>query len=129
MTQAAADPRFAPPDDASMRRLVAVADIVGAFRELSPSFPASYMLAFLDVAMRPGGGSTDYMATLETVQPVMSRILVALGPKSRAGEDGFGLIETALDVRDLRRRRSFLTPKGKGLLKRITRAVERANAS
>ena len=118
------DDRAQPYTDTELRRLRALALVVRDFRELSPAFPSSYMLAFLAVAMRPGGGSTDYMQTLETAQPVASRILIALGPKGRSSE-GFGLVDTFIDTIDMRRKHTYLTDKGKTLVARILTHMER----
>ena len=122
------DPRFATPEINEGAALRALIEITRAFREISPTLPVSYMQAFLAVCLKPGGGSTDYMGELDTIQPIMSRILLHLGAKQRGkalGDSGYKLIDTAPDPLDLRRDRYFLTPKGKTLLRRVLRELER----
>jgi DNA-binding MarR family transcriptional regulator len=125
------DPRFAPPEDDAARQIRALIEITRLFRDLAPTLPVSYMQAFLEVALHPGGGSTDHMGALETIQPVMSRILLHLGSKERRqalGEGGYKLIESAPDPMDLRRDRYFLTPKGKALLAGLQKALDRTSS-
>lgn len=103
-----------------VERLARVIDI---FREFDTAFPASYIAAFLLVAVKPGYGSTDYARDLGLAQAVTSRLMLEIGQKRRTGEDGLGLIDSASDGKDLRVRRAFLTPKGKALLRRIMLAM------
>lgn len=120
------DPRFTPLEDGAANHIRALIEVTRIFRDLAPTLPVSYMQAFLEVCLRPGGGSTDYMKHLDTIQPIMSRILLHLGSKERRqalGDGGYKLIDSAPDPMDLRRDRYFLTPKGKALLSRIQREV------
>lgn len=122
------DPRFAPPCEETSRQLRALIEICRAFREISPTMPVTYVQAFLTVCLKPGNGSTEYQKELETIQPIMSRILLSLGNKQRrkpADESGFKLIDFAHDPIDLRLKRVFLTPGGKQLLNKVLREVER----
>lgn len=123
------DKRFASPTEDDARVIRAVIDVLRVFREESPTIPVSYAIAFLLVALKPGGGTTDYMGGLDTIQPIMSRILLALGNKERrkpADESGFKLIDFAPDPLDLRRNRTFLTGKGKALLNKVLVSVNKA---
>jgi len=122
------DIRFTPPDDEDARALRVVMDVMRVFRDESPTIPVSYAMAFLLVALKPGGGSTDYMNDLDTIQPIMSRILLALGHKERRkplGESGADLIDFAPDPLDLRRNRTYLTPKGQRLMRKVVEATNR----
>lgn len=122
------DPRFSQPDEETARILRAMIEITSAFRELSPTIPVAYMEAFLVVCLKPGGGSTDYMKDMGTIQPIMSRMLLTLGNKERrkpADESGYKLVETSPDPLDMRRNRTFLTAKGKTLLNRVVRQIQR----
>lgn len=122
------DQRFTLPDEDATRHLKALIEITKIFREVAPTLPVSYMHAFLEVCLKPGGGSTDYMARLDTIQPIMSRILLHLGSKARRqalGEGGYKLIDSSSDPMDLRRDRYFLTPKGRTLLAKIYRELRK----
>lgn len=113
-----------PSDEAlQVERLARVIDI---FREFDTAFPSSYIAAFLLVALKPGKGGTDYARELGLAQAVTSRLLLEIGPKTRNGDEGLGLVDSSPDGKDLRIRRLFLTPKGKALLRRIMVAMGRA---
>lgn len=113
------------PDDECIKveRLLRAIDV---FREFDTAFPASYMAAFLLVALHPGKGSTDYARKLGSAQAVASRLMLEIGPKRRTGEPGLGLIGSEPDTKDLRIRRAFLTPKGKALLRKLMVAMGKA---
>jgi DNA-binding MarR family transcriptional regulator len=69
------------------------------------------------------------MGQLDTVQPIMSRVLLALGARERRkalGESGYGLVDFAPDPLDLRRNRTHLTTKGRKLLAGVVAAVNKA---
>ena len=127
-TRKTADKRFAEPNEDDARTIRAVLDVLRLFREEAPTVPVSYAMAFLQVALKPGGGSTDYMGSLDTIQPNMSRILLSLANRERGkvyGESGYGLLDFAPDPLDLRRNRTYLTPKGRALLHNVLTAVNR----
>jgi DNA-binding MarR family transcriptional regulator len=92
---------------------------INEFRDIESAFPASYMAAFLLVALKPGGGPTDYAKHLGTVPPVASRMLLEVGEKQRNGKPGCGLIERHQDINDFRATHYTLTPKGKKFLRRL----------
>jgi DNA-binding MarR family transcriptional regulator len=103
-------------DAEKVEALIRVIDI---FREYDTAFPASYIAAFLLVAMNPGKGSSEYARDLGLAQAVTSRLMLEIGQKSRTGEEGLGLLDSSPDGQDLRVRRVFLTNKGRGLLRRV----------
>jgi len=122
------DTRFAPPADEDAKAIRALLDVMRLFRKESPTIPMSYAMGFLLVALKPGGGSTDYMEDLDTIQPIMSRIMLALAKHERRnrGEDsGFDLIDMANDPLDLRRKRAFLTPRGRALMTSVLKVINR----
>jgi DNA-binding MarR family transcriptional regulator len=109
-------------DAEKVEALIRVIDI---FREYDTTFPASYIAAFLLVAMKPGKGSSEYARDLGLAQAVTSRLMLEIGQKSRTGEEGLGLLDSSPDGQDLRVRRVFLTNKGRGLLRRVLAAMKK----
>lgn len=115
--------RFAklPAEDAL--KIERQARVIDLFREFNTAFPASYMAAFLLVAANPGKPTSEYAKMMGMAQAVGSRLMLEIGPKTRTGEEGLGLIDSAPDPKDLRVKRAYLTPKGKALLRRILLAL------
>jgi DNA-binding MarR family transcriptional regulator len=65
-----------------------------------------------------------YVAALDGRDPSqsgMTRTLSALGTGGRKGATGFGLVQQAIDPKDLRKHQTFLTAKGKALIREIVR--------
>lgn len=123
MTMATLD-RFAELPDDTFERIELLARAMEVFREYGPNFPMSYALAFLLVALKPGRGVNEYAKEMGSLQPVASRALLEIGPKSsRHDREGYGWIDSEVDLNDRRYRKLFLTPKGKLLLKKIDRAL------
>ena len=103
----------------ALDRLAAVID---AFRLVDPKMPSSYISAFLAVARKPGFGPTEYAKITGTIQPIMSRILLEIGPRSRDGSGpGMQLVDRQIDEVSLRNHRYYLTPKGKQLQSQVLR--------
>ena len=94
--------------------------------EVDGALPASYMMAFLMVALNPGKGTGDYGKAMGVSQPVISRILLEIGPKSRTGQPGQGLVDSALNPTDYRYKQTYLTPKGRVLLRKLMNAMGKA---
>lgn len=117
--------KFAPPNAEDLRSMRRGLDFLQAFRTVEPSLPSSYMVAFMAVAMEPGHGTVYYAKKLGMVQPVVSRILLEIGQKTRTGGAGLGLVDSATDPVDLRLRRYFLTPKGTALLNSLLKISNR----
>lgn len=110
------------PDDESLRmeRLLRAIEI---FREFDTAFPASYMAAFLYVALRPGKGPSEIGESLGVAQAAASRLVLEIGQKSRHGGEGLGLVDSVPDPADMRARKLFLTAKGRQLLRRLLLAM------
>jgi len=53
----------------------------------------------------------------------MTRILLALSSRSQGRERGYGLVQQGIDTEDARKRQTFLTAKGKALVREIARLV------
>lgn len=115
--------RFDQPTDADVRKLNRLFNAIQAARTLYPAMPSSYIAAFLAVASKPGLGVTEYAKDLGTIQPIMSRILLEIGRKSRLRKEGLGLVDVSPDPQDLRINRHFLTPKGRTLLASMLKAM------
>jgi DNA-binding MarR family transcriptional regulator len=94
-----------------------------AFRVIRPTMPMQHAYAFLLVSTEEGLGVQEYAERAGVTQPVMTRILFALGPRGQKGAAGYGLVQQATDPEDSRKRRTFLTAKGKALLHEIVRLI------
>ncbi len=79
--------------------------------------------AFLLVASEEGRGVQEYAERASVTQAVMTRILFALGWRSRGRERGYGLVQQGIDAEDARKHLTFLTAKGKALMREIVRLV------
>jgi DNA-binding MarR family transcriptional regulator len=94
-----------------------------AFRIIRPTMSMQHAYVFLLVAMDEGRGVQEYAERAGVTQPGMTRILLALGPRGQKGAAGHRLVQQATGTEDLRRRRTFLTDKGKSLLQEIVRLM------
>jgi DNA-binding MarR family transcriptional regulator len=94
-----------------------------AFRTIAPIMPMQQAYAFLLVAMEEGRGVQEYAERAGVTQPVMTRILLALGRHRQKGAPGYGLVHQATDTQDLRKRQTFLTAKGEALMREIVRLI------
>src|SRR5690242_13325755 len=98
---------------------------IEAFRAIRPTMPLQYVVAFLLVAMEEGLGVSDYAKRAGVSMSVMSRHLLDIGERNRHMEEGFGLIESRQNPMELRKNEIYLTTKGRALLHRIIRQIER----
>jgi DNA-binding MarR family transcriptional regulator len=96
---------------------------MAAFRIIRPTMAMQHAYVFLLVAMDEGRGVQEYAERAGVTQPVMTRILLALGPHGQKGAAGHQLVEQATDAEDLRKRQTFLTAKGKALKREIVRVM------
>jgi DNA-binding MarR family transcriptional regulator len=95
-----------------------------AFRAIRPNIqnmPMGDAYAFLVVALEEGLGITEYAERAGITQSGMTRELSALGEGGRHGATGFGIVQQVTDAEDLRKRQTFLTDKGRALIREITR--------
>jgi DNA-binding MarR family transcriptional regulator len=90
------------------------------FRELNPAITGNHIASLLLVALKPGGGPTDYAKDLETTSGIVSRWMLELGERSRDGGEGFGLVDRRGGSVDLREVHYTLSPKGRTFLKKFT---------
>lgn len=117
--------RFREPPLGDIRRLEHAMELTTIFRVIDPRLPVSYLQAFLAVARAPGLSTSQYAEMCGTTQPVMSRMLLEMGDKSRMRDEGLQLVDYDRDRGDLRKTRYFLTDKGKELFKRFTALYKR----
>jgi len=94
-----------------------------AFRVIRPIIPMQHAFAFLLVAMEEGRGVQEYAERAGITQPVMTRVLLALDPRGQKGAAGVGLVQQATDTEDFCKRQTFLTGKGKALMREIVRLI------
>ncbi|ACA19282.1 transcriptional regulator, MarR family [Methylobacterium sp. 4-46] len=104
-----------------LRGLMRALWILDTFRGMNPRMSITYAMGFLMVANRPGLGPTDYAPMLGTTQPIMSRMLLDLGPKTRDKPEGLGLLERRVSPESLRQVCYTLTAKGEELATKIAR--------
>lgn len=106
-------------DGLPLKSLGRLKDVIGAFRSLEPNLPASYIDAFLAVALRPGQGPTDYAVMLGTIQPVASRTLMEIGESARTRATPLHLVASYPHPESRRQVMYQLTPKGYTLAYRV----------
>ena len=105
-----------PEDERKLRALVHILDY---FQGHAPQIPASMIEAFLLVAMNEGCSLRDITEMSGKPQSTMSRHLLDLGDTNRQGGVGLGLVRWRIAPDELRRKEYTLTPKGRGLLRRV----------
>lgn len=93
---------------------------IDVFREVNPGMSANYIKALMLVALKPGGGPTDYAKDLELTSGNVSRTMLELGERTRDGDPGLGLVVRHTGSSDFREVHYFLTPKGRAFLKKVT---------
>jgi len=94
-----------------------------AFRAIRRLMPLQHAYAFLHVAVEEGLSVSEYAKHVGVSQAVMTRILFSLGSSSQGRAPGYGLVQQAIDLEDPRKTQSFLTAKGKVLMREIVRLV------
>lgn len=112
------------PEDIQEDLALALA-IVDLFAELRQTMPLQYVRAFLLVGTNEGQGVGDYAEKAGVSLSVMSRHLLDIGDRNRHMEEGFGLVTQRPDPLELRKHQAMLTPKGKALAHKISRALRR----
>jgi DNA-binding MarR family transcriptional regulator len=112
--------------DQDKGQLKALLTALEPFRELKSTMPLQYVATFLLVATDEGKSVTEYANKAGLTQSVMTRHLLDMGEFNRYREEGFNLIEQVIDPMDRRSHLARLTVKGRGLVARLGRALERA---
>ena len=97
--------------------------VMDAFRAIRRIMPLQEAYAFLLVASEEGCDVSEYAKRAGVTQAVMTRILFALSSRGRQRDAGYGLVQQAADPQDLRRVQTFLTSRGKALMREIVRSL------
>ncbi|WP_316235084.1 MULTISPECIES: hypothetical protein [unclassified Bradyrhizobium] len=93
------------------------------FRQLRPTMPMQYLITFLLVVEHEGESVSDYARMADVPQTVMTRHLLDIGDRNRAGEDGFGLVTQERDRKDLRKHHAKVTHFGHAVMNKIMTAM------
>jgi DNA-binding MarR family transcriptional regulator len=114
-------------EDASIARsralIRAVYNVLGQFRELSPTMPVAEVQMFLMVALHEGSSLGDLSELMDMRKSTASRYLLDLSDKTRAGGEGYGLIVRENDPHELRRNMYSLSAKGRHLVNNLAAAA------
>lgn len=94
------------------------------FRQLRGTMPLQYVYTFLLVIENEGESVTDYAQMADVPQTVMTRHLLDIGDRNRAGEEGFGLVTQERDRKDLRKHHAKVTSIGHALFHRVMTALK-----
>lgn len=98
--------------DAEHAAIIRALSVMDVFKNVDDGMPTSYVRMFLQVCAEPGKGVTKYAEDLGVYQAVGSRILLEIGPKSRSGGEGLGLVQADFDTEDMRVKNYWPTSKG-----------------
>jgi DNA-binding MarR family transcriptional regulator len=101
------------------RKLRALVHVLDYFQGHAPQIPVSMIEAFFLVAMNEGCSLKDVVELSGKPQSTISRHLLDLCEFNRHREPGLGLVAWRMSPMELRRKEYYLTPKGKGLLRRV----------
>jgi DNA-binding MarR family transcriptional regulator len=115
MTTATAHCMRATPATKDERALRKLLQALEPFAGLRSSIPLPYVTAFLTVALDEGKGVCAYARTMGISRAAMSRYLRDIGDRARNGGPGLVLVTIDADPMDSRRRRVFLTAKGRSI--------------
>ena len=91
---------------------------------ISPDVTVQRVLVLLSIARHPGLSQSELSETLPGISTTaMSRNIADLSERTSQKRGGPGLVRLQQDPGNLRRKRVFLTPKGKRLIKRWSSAM------
>lgn len=121
--QKIAGSRFHKLDEADLKAVRIAVRIIEEFRDIESRMPTSYAHMFLAVARAPGAGPTEYAKAINTIQPVASRLLLALGPKHKNHPDGLELVDRQTSPDSMAKQEYYLTDEGFKLARKIVRAI------
>jgi DNA-binding MarR family transcriptional regulator len=92
--------------------------------EIAEMIPLQIVTTFLLVAQYEGKSLREYTELSGIAQSTMSRHLLDLGERHRAGKkEGYGLVDRRQDPMELRKNEYKLTAKGRKLVTKLTKAL------
>jgi DNA-binding MarR family transcriptional regulator len=98
--------------------------ITDEFRKIDPEMPLQQITVLTLVAFNSGITMKDIGERMGMAQSTVSRNCAALGKTHRLGVAGKGLISTAEDPHERRRKIVSLTPKGRLVMQSVLEALE-----
>lgn len=109
-------------DKRNLRRLL---DALNLFASLQPEhktkpLPLDMFRVFLNIALNEGLGTLQLAKQAGIVNTTISRHVMDMGDLDRHQNEGLEMVFQKLDVRDKRRHPTFLAPKGRAFLSRLT---------
>lgn len=100
-----------------LRRL---AQSIGDMRKTYSDLTLQAVHMFLLVALQPGITSKEISRKTGLSQSSCSRNMALLSATHRLGKPGLDLVTAEEDIRERRRKKLYLTPKGKALVSKLT---------
>jgi DNA-binding MarR family transcriptional regulator len=97
---------------------------VEAFRAIRRVMPLQHAYAFLHVAIEEGLSVSEYAERVGVTQSVMTRILFSLASGGQGRAPGYDLVQQTTDLEDPRITQTFLTARGKVLMREVVRLVQ-----
>ena len=105
--------------EAEQRGATLMFHLLKEFLRERQTMPISNAYAFLLVAQEEGLSVQEYAKRADMGQTSMTRLLFDIGSHTRTRDPGLGLVMQRSDPNDLRRHQTFLTDKGRALIRRI----------
>ena len=106
----------------------ALLDILYQFQKIDPEFPLQYAICLAEISCSEGMSVTGLAERTQLSLSTVSRIVGALSSYRQSGEP-YGLVDIRLSAVERRRKELYLTPKGKGLLQKITKTLVQYQSS
>lgn len=106
------------PLDRTVLRIIFEA--MEVFGEVHSAMPVAQVKMFIAVALNEGLSQTELAEITGLKKSTASRYLLDLSDRTRAGGEGFGLVQRETDPAELRKNMYALSPKGRTLVKRLT---------
>ena len=113
-------------DERNLRRLLQALDLFAALQpqHKEKQLPLDMLRVFLTVALNEGEGAMKFAEVSKVKNTTVSRHLHDLGELDRYQNAGLELVYQKVDVRDKRRRPTYLTPEGRSFLRRLIDALK-----
>ena len=115
---------MSPLSTENSRVLNKIGIMLTTLRQINPTMTIQVAHTLLLVAQNPGSSVTEIAKTSGFPLSTMSRNLMDLGKRNRKREPGLGLVQSATDDYELRKKNVTLTPKGEMLIKHLTDIIK-----